>query len=212
MLNLHKNKLNRASVVLHIAGLGPSMKQHSSADPISGLQSSSISSPVPVGGAKPESTSSATFGSAAHRIIWCLYVPEPGQDESSATTTSGDDASRIFVLCRKSRAHILNLDLVLALYETNAHKGPLNIDELTAGGHLVIDEHKSTILTASFSPDGSAIATASADGEIGFFKISFNDAATAVRSSSEGLSLMDKQVKRFILNPYSWYKIEHEKS
>lgn len=171
-------------MILQISGLNS--KQYSNTDPINALQSVSSQSPLSIS-SSPKSD--LPFGmTSTYRIIWCLYVPEPGQDESAA-----DDASRIFVLCRKSRAHIINLDLVLSLYE--AQKGPLSVDELKSGGHLVIDEHKSTILTASFSPDGSAIATACNDGEIGFFKISFSDASAGIKSSIKGL--MDKNVRCF---------------
>lgn len=170
------------------------MKQHSSADPITGLQAltSSASSPIPVGSSASKSDFTPS-GTSTHRIIWCLYVPEPGQEDqtTTATTQSNDDASRIFALCRKSRAHIINLDKVINLYDP-VNKIPLNLEEIFSG-HLIIDEHKSNILTASFSPDGSAIATACADGEIGFFRISFNEAPSLARSSSEGLSLMNKQ-------------------
>jgi hypothetical protein len=49
---------------------------------------------------------------------------------------------------------------------------PLDVNDLTIG-HLVIDEHKANILTSCFSPDASAIGSASSDGEVAFFKISF---------------------------------------
>ena len=160
--------------------------------------SSQSSSPVPVSQSPSQTTTSSSGGSSSssttHRIIWCTFVPEPSQ-EQEASSTSFDDASQVFVLCRKSRAHVFNLPILLRLYD--CAKGPIDVEELQSGGHLCIDEHKSTILTASFSPDGTAIATACLDGEIGFFKISFSidGVSTGLRSSStsEGLSLMSKQ-------------------
>lgn len=114
-----------------------------------------------------------------HRIIWCMYIPEtPESSSQNDLTSTGDDASRVFVLARKNRADIFNLDMLEQNYDLSSE---LDVDELSTG-HLIIDEHKATILNASFSPDGSAIATASSDGEVNFFKISFASSQTRTNS------------------------------
>ena len=113
--------------------------------------------------------SSNQTGSGISRIIWCNFIPESVQNDASSMNTV-EDGSRVFVLTRKNRADIFNLDIIQQNYDITRQ---LDINELHIG-HLITDEHKSTILTASFSPDGSAIATSSADGEVNFFKLSFN--------------------------------------
>ena len=121
-------------------------------------------------------------GSVINRIIWCNYIPDsivtaecsnskPTGNEQQ--TAIAEEASKVFVVTRKNRADIFHLDLIQQTYDCTRQ---LETDEIVAG-HLVIDEHKATILTASFSPDGSAIASSSADGEVNFFKISFNNSS-----------------------------------
>lgn len=97
-----------------------------------------------------------------------MYIPEP-IDENIPSPNITEDASRVFVLTRKNRADIFHLDLLEQNYDCSK---PLETCDLSTG-HLVIDENNSTILTASFSPDGSAFATASSNGEVHFYKISF---------------------------------------
>jgi WD40 repeat protein len=41
-------------------------------------------------------------------------------------------------------------------------------------GRLKISDHRGPITDASFSPDGTAIATASADGQVKFFQVVFD--------------------------------------
>jgi hypothetical protein len=122
-------------------------------------------------------------GSVINRIIWCNYIPDSivtaecsnsktlSGNEDQQQTAIAEEASKVFVVTRKNRADIFHLDLIQQTYDCTRQ---LDTEEIVAG-HLVIDEHKATILTASFSPDGSAIASSSADGEVNFFKISFNN-------------------------------------
>lgn len=49
--------------------------------------------------------------------------------------------------------------------------GPLKPDDLEEG-LLVIEEHTKSIVDATFSPEGSALATVSLDGTIKFFQVS----------------------------------------
>ena len=103
--------------------------------------------------------------SITDRVIWCMYVPEPSDDQSMET----ESASKLFAYCRKSRVDIFNLDLLLQYYDCTK---PLEVDDLVHG-HLFIDPNMSgTVLTASFSPDGTALATARSNGDVNFYKFS----------------------------------------
>ena len=46
-----------------------------------------------------------------------------------------------------------------------------DIEIKNSGVVLEIDEHTDTIVEATFSPDGTALATASLDGEVKFFQV-----------------------------------------
>ena len=48
--------------------------------------------------------------------------------------------------------------------------GPYEADEITEG-QLRITDHTEPISDASFSPDGTALATASLDGQVKFFQV-----------------------------------------
>lgn len=94
-----------------------------------------------------------------------MYVPEPGDEQSMET----ESAAKLFAYCRKGRVDIFNLDLLLQHYDCSK---PLETNELIHG-HLVIDLNMSgTVLTACFSPDGTALATASSNGDVNFYKFS----------------------------------------
>lgn len=132
-------------------------------------------------------TSNKNIGVNVNRIIWCMYIPDATNNAHESVTPSqdadfADDASKVFVLTRKSRADIFHLGLIEENYDCSVQLD--KVDEITQG-HLVIDDHNSNILAASFSPDGSAIATSSADGEVKFFKISFQP-ETYVNPEADG--------------------------
>lgn len=174
--------ISRSTIIFHLAGLSPSTKTvaQSDIDQHHHHPQKETSSPIP--------KSIETINT--HRIIWCLYVPDH-EDQI--------DASRYFVLCRKSRAHIFNLDMILSTYKCGINVVN-ELDEFKRGGHLIIDGvHKASILTACFSPDGTAIATACAAGDVCIFKIAFENGENGQfmrsNSTSENLNLNDgKQV------------------
>lgn len=60
----------------------------------------------------------------------------------------------------------MNINLINSKYGT----GPLSLTDITEG-HLEINEHSEPIMDAAFSPDGTAVATASMDGYVKFFQI-----------------------------------------
>lgn len=137
--------------------------------------------------------------SIINRIIWCNYIPDSvvstdniaSNNEQQNSIT--EDASKVFVLTRKNRADIFHLDLLQQTYDCS-HQ--LETNELITG-HLVINEHKTTILTASFSPDGSAIASSSSDGEVNFFKISFSSNSNNRTDEDDDYKVLNKVNKHF---------------
>lgn len=69
---------------------------------------------------------------------------------------------------------------MISRYGPGPHK-PEDLEE----GLLVIDEHTQSIVDATFSPEGSALATVSLDGTIRFFQVIF---------SKTNLSLIDFKI------------------
>ena len=70
------------------------------------------------------------------------------------------------MLTHDARAEMWNVDMVLNEYGS----GPF-VPESVEIGRKVITDHTDTITAASFSPDGTALATASADGNVKFFQV-----------------------------------------
>jgi enhancer of mRNA-decapping protein 4 len=104
--------------------------------------------------------------SETHRLIWCMFLPDNEQDIDESNM--GDDSSKVFVVTHHTRADVYHLDLIRSNY------GEINLEsDQIIKGHMCFDKHDGTILTASFSPDGTAVATAGADGNVNFYKISF---------------------------------------
>ncbi|KAK3085774.1 hypothetical protein FSP39_008550 [Pinctada imbricata] len=70
-------------------------------------------------------------------------------------------------------AEIWNIDMVKIGHGTNT----LSEDEAEYG-LIRIQNHNQAIVDAAFSPDGTALATASLDGEVKFFQVNMNDNAS----------------------------------
>ncbi|XP_024935554.1 enhancer of mRNA-decapping protein 4 isoform X2 [Cephus cinctus] len=99
----------------------------------------------------------------SHRVIWCPYIPE---DESG----DSDEVSKLLVLTRGSKAELWSIANVAA----RKGPGPIQATDHTikeTGGMLEISQHTGAIIEATFSPDGTALATASLDGEVKFFQV-----------------------------------------
>ena len=105
------------------------------------------------------------------RLIWCPYLPD-NEDSSGTTLDEGstDDASKLLVLTHDELAEMWNVDRV-AKY---SGKGPLLPNEVTEG-LVTVKAHSKAILDATFSPDGSALATAGLDGDVKFFQACMED-------------------------------------
>lgn len=107
-----------------------------------------------------------------HRVIWCPFIPDDC-DDSSMTESSTQDASRVLVLTHNEKAEIWNIELV-----TKEHgNGPLKVEDVDFG-LIRIASHTQAIMDAAFSPDGTALATASLDGEVKFFQVNMNESTS----------------------------------
>ncbi|XP_071039309.1 enhancer of mRNA-decapping protein 4 [Parasteatoda tepidariorum] len=99
-----------------------------------------------------------------NRIIWCLFIPD--DTDNSEEDTAADDVSSLLVVTHNEKAEIWDIDTVIKKY---GH-GNLKQEEVKCGVQ-VIKDHKEPIATATFSPDGTAIAIASTDGVVNFFQV-----------------------------------------
>ncbi|XP_029669673.1 enhancer of mRNA-decapping protein 4 [Formica exsecta] len=97
----------------------------------------------------------------SHRVIWCPYIPE---DDAS----DGDEVSKLLVLTRGSKVELWSVATVASRFRSIEVTNPA-VKE--SGGMMEIDQHSGTIVEATLSPDGTALATASTDGEIKFFQV-----------------------------------------
>ncbi|PBC26926.1 enhancer of mRNA-decapping protein 4 [Apis cerana] len=96
-----------------------------------------------------------------HRVIWCPYIPED-------VPSDGDRVSKLLVLTRGSKVELWSVNTVSARFRSIEATDPAVKEN---GGMLEIDQHSDTIIEATFSPDGTALATASFDGEVKFFQV-----------------------------------------
>ncbi|XP_078048281.1 enhancer of mRNA-decapping protein 4 homolog Ge-1 isoform X2 [Augochlora pura] len=96
-----------------------------------------------------------------HRVIWCPYIPED-------VMSDGDEVSKLLVLTRGSKAELWSVNTVTSRFKSIEATDPAAKEN---GGMVEIDEHTGRIIEATFSPDGTALATASSDGEVKFFQV-----------------------------------------
>ncbi|XP_065164405.1 enhancer of mRNA-decapping protein 4 isoform X2 [Atheta coriaria] len=98
---------------------------------------------------------------ANYRVIWCPYVPSFGEDSDTL-----DDPAKLLVLLNGSKAEVWDVSIINSKYGT----GPLEVID-DNDGYVEIVGHTKDIIDASFSPDGTALATASVDGYVKFFQV-----------------------------------------
>jgi hypothetical protein len=96
-----------------------------------------------------------------HRLIWCPYLPEPMIEEEEEPDNG---TAKLLVLTHGSQAEVWSLDLVVEEYGP----GPLAPGDVELG-LLKIQDTGADVMDAAFSPDGSAHARASGDGQVKFF-------------------------------------------
>ncbi|XP_057331359.1 enhancer of mRNA-decapping protein 4 [Microplitis mediator] len=103
----------------------------------------------------------------SHRVIWCPFIPD---DDSG----DADDVSKLLMVTRGPSAELWSIDNVYA----QLGSGPLALSDPAVkgcGGFAEICQHEADIVEAILSPDGTAIATASLDGEVKFFQVVYNN-------------------------------------
>ncbi|KAJ8729730.1 hypothetical protein PYW08_001311 [Mythimna loreyi] len=93
---------------------------------------------------------------SSHRVVWCPYIPD---DEDESTD---EDVARLLLTTHDNIARMWNTCTLPSVAGSGA------------AGALCAAEHAGAIRDAAFSPDGSALATASADGYVMFFQVYMN--------------------------------------
>ncbi|XP_014680803.1 PREDICTED: enhancer of mRNA-decapping protein 4-like isoform X2 [Priapulus caudatus] len=105
-----------------------------------------------------------------HRVIWCPYIPE-----DPTSSDSPDDVGQLLVLTHDNKVEMWNVDVIRReLKCTDADVMKVCREDIEPGtlqGMLTITDHKQLVTDAAFSPDGTALATASADGYVKFFQV-----------------------------------------
>ncbi|XP_011874946.1 PREDICTED: enhancer of mRNA-decapping protein 4 [Vollenhovia emeryi] len=100
----------------------------------------------------------------SHRVIWCPYIPE----DVSGDASDVDEVSKLLVVTRGSKVELWSVATIASRFRSVEVTDP-SIKE--SGGMMEIDQHSGTIVEATLSPDGTALATASTDGEVKFFQV-----------------------------------------
>ncbi|KAL0109971.1 hypothetical protein PUN28_013544 [Cardiocondyla obscurior] len=98
----------------------------------------------------------------SHRVIWCPYIPEDD-------TSDGDEVSKLLVVTRGSKVELWSVATIAARFSSIVEATDPSIKE--SGSMMEISQHSGTIVEATLSPDGTALATASTDGEVKFFQV-----------------------------------------
>ncbi|XP_026271713.1 enhancer of mRNA-decapping protein 4 isoform X1 [Frankliniella occidentalis] len=99
-----------------------------------------------------------------HRLIWCPYIPE---EDSDAKQPEDEEVANMLVVTHGPRAEIWNVQMVIQKHGTDKELHPEDVKE----GLLSLNHHEVDIVDAAFSPDGTALATASLDGYVKFFQV-----------------------------------------
>lgn len=99
-----------------------------------------------------------------HRLIWCPYIPD---EDSDAKDPEDEEVANMLVVTHGSRAEIWNVEMVVKKHGMDKELHPEDVIE----GLLCLNHHEMDIVDAAFSPDGTALATASLDGYVKFFQV-----------------------------------------
>ncbi|KAG8437789.1 hypothetical protein GDO86_008481, partial [Hymenochirus boettgeri] len=94
------------------------------------------------------------------RIIWCPYISEESEENSS------EEASQTVALLHEDKAEVWDLDIV----RTNHNKWPADVGDIKEG-FITVKGHTGRLSEGALSPDGTVLATASHDGYVKFWQI-----------------------------------------
>lgn len=112
------------------------------------------------------------------RIIWCPYVPSLEEDSNTY-----DDPALTFALINKRKGmyycfcYIMCkwlLCFTVEVWDVSVapkKNGSVPLYPKPMEGYMEIDAHTDDIVHASFSPDGTALATVGLDGYVRFFQV-----------------------------------------
>ncbi|CAG9567572.1 unnamed protein product [Danaus chrysippus] len=113
----------------------------------------------------------ACVGGGVHRVVWCPYIPD--EDDSP-----DDDVARLLLTTHSHQARMWNVRAIWSLC-AGGGGAPLPYVSagaaLAAGAGLAAGSHAAPVLAAAFSPDGTALATASQDGYVMFTQVYMNN-------------------------------------
>jgi WD40 region of Ge1, enhancer of mRNA-decapping protein len=109
-----------------------------------------------------------------HRVVWCPYIPDGTVDK---------EVAELLVLTSGQKAEMWCVPMVTAKHGA----GPLKPEDVT-DGILRVPEFEHSITDAAFSPDGSAIAIATAGGLVSFFQVVVGEPLRGLVSKFDWLS------------------------
>ncbi|XP_013147075.1 PREDICTED: enhancer of mRNA-decapping protein 4 isoform X2 [Papilio polytes] len=104
-------------------------------------------------------------GGNTHRVVWCPYIPDD-EDE-----VPDDDVVRLLLTTHGNVARMWNMKSVCVGERGGEGRSASARAALEGGGARAAGEHGAPVLAAAFSPDGTALATAAADGYVMFFQV-----------------------------------------
>ncbi|XP_045761066.1 enhancer of mRNA-decapping protein 4-like [Maniola jurtina] len=105
-------------------------------------------------------------GGNTHRVVWCPYIP----DEEDAPD---DDVARLLLTTHANQARMWNIRAIIAACKSGGWVSAA--DALNMGAGREAGAHDGAVLDAAFSPDGTALATAAADGYVMFAQVYMNN-------------------------------------
>ncbi|XP_023942975.2 enhancer of mRNA-decapping protein 4 [Bicyclus anynana] len=124
-------------------------------------------------------------GGNTHRVVWCPYIP----DEEDSTDDDDVDVARLLLTTHANEARMWNVRALQATCSVAAARAGADAgasaaaggvagagwvaasDAQRAGAGLCAGTHSAAVTAAAFSPDGTALATASADGYVMFAQV-----------------------------------------
>ncbi|CAD5116997.1 DgyrCDS5830 [Dimorphilus gyrociliatus] len=98
------------------------------------------------------------------RVIWCPYIPD--SDESLSTVSSSEDCGTLLFISYDTKGCMFKVDQCIKA--GIAKEIDIETQDIPT---IRISPHEQVITDASISPDGTAVATASKDGEVRFHQV-----------------------------------------